>query len=101
MTNLLLFLGLVLPLRPLLVPWLAAHSLLCLALGSAFLNYLVLYVNTDCGGECSILLGYAASMVAAMVVLMYCIYLVQDFFDILKYTIRQKEKDKEGNNEKT
>ncbi len=40
LANLLLFLGLVLPLRPLLVPWLTAHSLLCLALACAFFHYL-------------------------------------------------------------
>ena len=40
-TSLLLFLGLVLPLRPLLLPWLAAHALLALCLVVASLNYLV------------------------------------------------------------
>ena len=40
LANLLLFLGLVLPLRPLLIPWLTAHSLLCVALACAFVHYL-------------------------------------------------------------
>jgi len=99
MTNLLLFLGLILPLRPLLVPWLAAHVLLCLALTAASLYYLVLYVETDCvdedgGGSgdraCTQMLGYAVSLIGAVCVLAYCIYIVQDFFDILKYEIRRE-----------
>ena len=141
MTNLLLFLGLVLPLRPLLVPWLTSHVLLCFALAAFSCYYLILYVQTDCnsmqhpctaagladdqstfnprpylisdartgysltssvgihnraydhenvvedgggsecvGGNhvaCTVLLGYSSSIVAAIILLTYLIYLVQ------------------------
>ena len=130
MTNLLLFLGLLLPLRPLLVPWLTSHVLLCLALTAFSCFYLILYVQTDCealqvctevtdyktfdpkvylisdkyndrtwsqiriGGDrsldrneskcvgshqaaCTVLLGYSSSIVAAIILLTYLIYLVQ------------------------
>ena len=141
MTNLLLFLGLVLPLRPLLVPWLTSHVLLCFALAAFSCYYLILYVQTDCnsmqhpctaagladdqstfnprpylisdartgysltssvgihnraydhenvvedgGGSecvdgnhvaCTVLLGYSSSIVAAIILLTYLIYLVQ------------------------
>ncbi len=100
MTNLLLFLGLVLPLRPLLIPWLASHSLLSLALSSASVYYLVLYVLTDeCGEDCPILIGLACTLISAVIVLAYCIYLVQDYFDVLKYVIREK-KEKSRKEEK-
>ena len=58
LTNLLLFLGLVLPLRPLLLPWLAAHSTLAVALTTAATHYLVLFTHTDCSGDCTVLLGF-------------------------------------------
>ena len=147
MTNLLLFLGLVLPLRPLLVPWLTSHVLLCFALAAFSCYYLILYVQTECnamqhpcsttagavgladddqaaihprpylisdartgysltssvgihngdydhhenvdaggagsecvGGNhvaCTVLLGYSSSIVAAIILLTYLIYLVQ------------------------
>jgi len=96
MTNLLLFLGLVLPLRPLLVPWLLGHTLLAVALGSASVYYLVLYVNTECGGDCTVLLAYATSLVGAVIILTYCIYLVQDFFDVLKYEVKEKKERKKA-----
>ena len=32
--------------------------------------------------------GLAGSLVVAIVIITYCIYLVQDFFDILKYEVR-------------
>ena len=85
MTNLLLFLGLLVPLRPLLVPWLVAHSVLVLALTAASVNYLVLYSYVDCRGDCTVLLGLSISLVVAIVTILYCIYVVQDYFDILKY----------------
>jgi len=86
MTNLLLFLGLLAPLRPLLVPWLVAHSVLILALSAASLNYLVLYSRVDCGaGGCTVLLGLSVSLVVAITTILYCIYVVQDYFDIIKY----------------
>ena len=85
MTNLLLFLGLLVPLRPLLVPWLVAHSVLVLALSAASVNYLVLYSYVDCKGDCTVLLGLSVSLVVAITTILYCIYVVQDYFDILKY----------------
>jgi len=36
--------------------------------------------------------GLAGSLVVAILILTYCIYLVQDFFDILKYEIRANQK---------
>jgi len=58
LTNLLLFLGLVLPLRRLLLPWLAAHSTLAVALTTAATHYLILFTHTDCSGDCTVLLGF-------------------------------------------
>lgn len=127
MTNLLLFLGLLLPLRPLLVPWLTSHVLLCLALTAFSCYYLILYVQTDCqswspctylkdtkyvtlplsdpsnfkvdvncleSGQvaCNDLLGYSSSLVAALIILTYLIYLVQDFFDKLRYELKDLNK---------
>ena len=84
----------------LLVPWLLSHSLLCVALGCVSLYYLVLFVDTECpaagGLDCTSLLAYASTLVAAIVVLMYSIYLVQDFFDVLKYTTKTKSKTKKN-----
>lgn len=130
MTNLLLFLGLLLPLRPLLVPWLTSHVLLCFALTAFSCYYLILYVQTDCESleacsqlvepyqaynprpylisdaksglntysadspyhdsdqdrigcsgsrqtACTVLLGYSSSIVVAIILLTYLIYLVQ------------------------
>jgi len=92
MTNLLLFLGLLVPLRPLLVPWLVAHSVLVLALTAASVNYLVLYSYVDCTGDCTVLLGLSVSLVVAITTILYCIYVVQDYFDILKYEQRARRK---------
>jgi uncharacterized membrane protein YcjF (UPF0283 family) len=36
--------------------------------------------------------GLAGSLVVAIVIITYCIYLVQDFFDILKYEMRASQK---------
>ncbi len=38
------------------------------------------------------LTGLAGSLVVAILIITYCIYLVQDFFDILKYEIRANQK---------
>ena len=86
-TSLLLFLGLLFPLRPLLLPWLAAHALLCLCLVVASLNYLVgilkkmsiqisklckrycqvLYTQVDCDNNaCTILLGLSVSLTKSL-----------------------------------
>lgn len=85
-TSLLLLLGLLLPLRPLLLPWLAAHAILCVCLVTASLNYLVLYTQVECGnGDCTVLLGLSASLVIAVLVLLYCLYVVQDWLDMLTH----------------
>lgn len=92
-TSLLLFLGLLFPLRPLLFPWLAAHALLCLCLVVASLNYLVLYTQVDCDNNaCTILLGLSASLVVAVLVLLYCLYVVQDWLDMLTHDQGVKKK---------
>jgi len=92
-TSLLLFLGLLFPLRPLLFPWIAAHALLCLCLVVASLNYLVLYTQVDCDNNaCTILLGLSASLVVAVLVLLYCLYVVQDWLDMLTHDQGVKKK---------
>jgi len=92
-TSLLLFLGLLLPLRPLLLPWLGAHAILCLCLVVASLNYLVLYTQVDCNNNaCTILLGLSAVLVVAVLVLLYCLYVVQDWLDMLTHDQGVKKK---------
>jgi len=84
-TSLLLFLGLLLPLRYLLVPWLVSHLLLCVSLSCFSLYYLILYSSVSCEDSCSLLLVLSSCLVLAVVTLLYCIYVVQDIFDRLKY----------------
>jgi len=84
-TNLVLLVGLLLPNteKLLLVPWLLAHTLLVMALMAAALYYLVLYTSLLCLDDCTVLLGYSISIIAAIITLLYCIYIVQDHFDAL------------------
>ena len=106
--NIILFIGLVLPHteKLLLVPWLISHTLLVLALMAASLYYLgniilcffffvtliisVLYTSLLCLDDCTVLLGYSISIIVAIITLLYCIYVVQDYFDALQH-IQVKE----------
>jgi len=85
--NIILFIGLVLPHteKLLLVPWLISHTLLVLALMAASLYYLVLYTSLLCLDDCTVLLGYSISIIVAIITLLYCIYVVQDYFDALQH----------------
>ena len=56
-TNILLLLGLLLPERLLLLPWLVSHLLLVVALLPAASYYLVLYTTVECWDNCTVLLG--------------------------------------------
>lgn len=43
----------------------------------------VLYTSLLCLDDCTVLLGYSISIIAAIITLLYCIYIVQDHFDAL------------------
>ena len=105
--NIILFIGLVLPHteKLLLVPWLISHTLLVVTLMAASLYYLginiitfysrwlflvqfiisVLYTSLLCLDDCTVLLGYSISIIVAIITLLYCIYVVQDYFDALQH----------------
>ena len=56
-TNIILLLGLLLPERLLLLPWLGSHLLLVVALLPAASYYLVLYTTVECWDNCNVLLA--------------------------------------------
>ena len=43
-----------------------------------------------CLDDCTVLLGYSISIIVAIITLLYCIYVVQDYFDALQH-IQVKE----------
>lgn len=93
-TNLLVFLGILMASSEkwFLIPWLVSHTLLVVALMAASLYYLVLYTTFVCLDDCTILLGYSISIIVAIVTLLYCIYVVQDHFDVLVHQQKLKKK---------
>merc|ERR1711879_280197 len=96
-TNIILFIGLILPHteKLLLVPWLVSHTLLVVALMAASLYYLVLYTSLLCLDDCTVLLGYSISIIVAIITLLYCIYVVQDYFDALQHVQKLRKKAKQ------
>ena len=115
LANIILFIGLVLPRteKLLLVPWLVSHTLLVVALMAASLYYLgniihypqwlfrgirfvisVLYTSLLCLDDCTVLLGYSISIIVAIITLLYCIYVVQDYFDALQHIQVKKDWEK-------
>ena len=50
----------------------------------------MLYTSLLCLDDCTVLLGYSISIIVAIITLLYCIYVVQDYFDALQH-IQVKE----------
>ena len=70
------------------VPLLSRYLHYNIILGGFFLVQFiisVLYTSLLCLDDCTVLLGYSISIIVAIITLLYCIYVVQDYFDALQH----------------